>query len=75
MENIVNGIENIEIIKAIIAMAVSLNIKGVVEGVEDIKQFIILKRLRSYAIQWYLVNKPLPVSEIKGLIEKEIDLP
>ena|GEM_PF-5865516 len=46
-----NGIENIEIIKAIIAMAVSLNIKGVVEGVEDIKQFIILKRLRSYAIQ------------------------
>lgn len=73
--NIANGTQNIAIIKAIIAMANSLNIKVVVEGVEDIKQFIILKELKSYAIQGYLVSKPLPAKDIKNLIERKMNLP
>ena len=73
--NISKEIHNIEIVKAIIAMADSLNIKVVVEGVEDIDQFVILKKLKSYAIQGYLISKPLPAIEIKNLVEKRIDLP
>lgn len=73
--NIVQDMHNIEIIKAIIAMAESLNIKVVVEGVEDIEQFIILKKLNSYAIQGYLISKPLPVEDIEIFIEKELNLP
>jgi EAL domain-containing protein (putative c-di-GMP-specific phosphodiesterase class I) len=73
--NIAQGMQDIEIVKAIIAMANSLNIKVVVEGVEDIEQFIILKNLESYAIQGYLVSKPLPAKGIKAFMEKKIDLP
>lgn len=72
--NIVQDIQNMEIVKAIIAMAYSLNIKVVVEGVEDIEQFIILKKLNSYAIQGYLISKPLPPKDIKALIEKKLNL-
>ena len=73
--NIAEGTQNIAIIKAIIAMADSLNIKVVVEGVEDIEQFIILKKLKSYAVQGYLISKPIPADEIEKLIEKNIKLP
>ena len=73
--DITQDTQNIEIIKAIIAMAHSLNIKVVVEGVEDIEQFIILKKLKSYAIQGYLISKPLPVDDIKNLIGRELNLP
>jgi diguanylate cyclase (GGDEF)-like protein len=73
--NITQGTQNIEIVKAIIAMAHSVNIKVVVEGVEDIEQFIVLKKLKSYAIQGYLISKPLPAKNIKALVEKKIELP
>ncbi|MCB2311814.1 EAL domain-containing protein [Clostridium tagluense] len=73
--NIAEGTQNIAIIKAIIAMAQSINIKVVVEGVEDIEQFIILKELKSYAIQGYLISKPIPAKEIKSLVERKINLP
>jgi len=73
--NIAQDTQNIEIIKAIIAMAHSLNIKVVVEGVEDIEQFIILKKLKSYAIQGYLISKPLPAKDIKELTERNVNLP
>lgn len=73
--NIVQSTQNIEIVKAIIAMAQSLHIKVVVEGVEDVEQFIILKKLNSYAIQGYLISKPIPGKDIKRLMEKKINLP
>ncbi|MCB2296902.1 EAL domain-containing protein [Clostridium tagluense] len=73
--NIAEGTQKIAIIKAIIAMAQSINIKVVVEGVEDIEQFIILKELKSYAIQGYLISKPIPAKEIRSLIERKINLP
>lgn len=73
--DITEGTQNIVIIKAIIAMAQSLNIRVVVEGVEDIEQFVILKELNSYAIQGYLISKPIPANEIKKLMERKLDLP
>lgn len=73
--SIVECMGNIEIIKAIIAMAISLNIKVIVEGVEKVEQYIILKKLETYAIQGYLISKPLPATDIKPLIERKLDLP
>ena len=73
--SIVECMENIEIIKAIIAMAISLNIKVIVEGVEKVEQYIILKKLETYAIQGYLISKPLPATDVKPLIEGKLDLP
>lgn len=73
--SIVECMVNIEIIKAIIAMAISLNIKVIVEGVEKVEQYIILKKLETYAIQGYLISKPLPATDIKPLIERKLDLP
>ncbi|MGH4124116.1 MAG: EAL domain-containing protein [Clostridium sp.] len=73
--DITQGTQNIAVIKAIIAMADSLNIKVVVEGVEDIEQFIILKKLKTYLIQGYLISKPLPAKDIKSLIGRKINLP
>jgi len=67
--------QNIAIIKAIIAMADSLNIKVVVEGVEEIEQFIILQKLNCYSIQGYLISKPIPAYDIKNLMERKINLP
>ncbi|MBZ9636499.1 EAL domain-containing protein [Clostridium sp. FP1] len=73
--NIAESTQNIAIIKAIIAMTQNLNIKVVVEGVEDIEQFVILKELKNYAIQGYLISKPIPGKEIENLIERKINLP
>jgi diguanylate cyclase (GGDEF)-like protein len=73
--NIAHSTQNIAIIKAIIAMASSLSIKVVVEGVEDIEQFIILEELKSYAIQGYLVSKPLPAEEVRTFMDEMINLP
>lgn len=56
-------------------MTQNLNIKVVVEGVEDIEQFVILKELKNYAIQGYLISKPIPGKEIENLIERKINLP
>ena len=55
-------------------MAQSLNIKVVVEGVEEMEQFIILRELNSYAIQGYLISKPIPANDIKNLMERKINL-
>ncbi|GCD11173.1 hypothetical protein Ctaglu_27960 [Clostridium tagluense] len=55
-------------------MAQSINIKVVIEGVEDIEQFIILKELKSYAIQGYLIGKQIHAKEIKSLIERIITI-
>lgn len=67
--------QNIAIIKAIIAMADSLNIKVVVEGVEEIEQFIILQKLKCYSIQGYLISKPIPAYDIKNLMDRKLNLP
>ncbi|WP_435788474.1 putative bifunctional diguanylate cyclase/phosphodiesterase [Clostridium sp.] len=72
--NITEGTQNIAIVKVIIAMAQSLNIKVVVEGVEDMEQFTILRELNSYAIQGYLISKPIPANDIQNLMERKINL-
>jgi len=60
-----SGSKNIFIIKSIIVMAHSLNIKVVAEGIETTTQFDILKKLKCDAIQGYIIGKPMIASEFE----------
>jgi|GEM_PF-997943 len=64
--------ESKEIVRTIIALADTLNLGIVAEGVETEEQFNILKDLQCDCAQGYLFAKPLPVDEIEGLFEKYI---
>jgi len=56
------------ITKAIIAMAKSLNIKTVAEGVETKEELEVLKNLKCDIIQGYYFAKPMKINELKNFI-------
>jgi diguanylate cyclase (GGDEF)-like protein/PAS domain S-box-containing protein len=56
------------IITAIIAMAHSLKIKTIAEGVETEEQWKFLRLLRCDTIQGYYFHKPLPAEEVEKLL-------
>ncbi|MHB1676349.1 MAG: EAL domain-containing protein [Sulfuriferula sp.] len=60
------------IVSAIIAMARSLRLKVVAEGVETREQFDFLHAQGCDAMQGYFFSKPLPADEIPRLLRKEI---
>ena len=61
--------ENFEIVKMIIALARTLKIKIVAEGIEDLKQLKVLKTLHCQLGQGYLFSKPLESQSAELLIE------
>jgi diguanylate cyclase (GGDEF)-like protein len=68
----VNGIpdndEDIAITRAVIAMAHSLKLNVVAEGVENIKQHAFLLKEKCDEIQGYFFSKPLPATEFTQLL-------
>ncbi len=58
------------IVEAIIAMAHSLQLKVVAEGVETKEQFDFLRKLGCDQIQGYYFSKPIPSSEVVKLLYK-----
>ncbi|MES2217535.1 MAG: EAL domain-containing protein [Pseudomonadota bacterium] len=52
------------IVNAIIAMAHSLKMKVIAEGVETLEQYYLLKERGCNEIQGYLLSKPMPPNEI-----------
>lgn len=64
--------KNMTIIKSIIRMGHSLNIKIIAEGIETEKQLSILKELECDFIQGYLIGKPMEAADFeKEFINKE----
>ena len=61
------------IVGAIIAMAHSMGLKIIAEGVETTKQLEYLRRLRCDEIQGYLFSRPLPIDEAEELLIKDRD--
>jgi diguanylate cyclase (GGDEF)-like protein len=60
------------IVEAIIAMARSLQLKVVAEGVETKEQFDFLRRLGCDQIQGYYFSKPIPANEVVMLLYKSM---
>ena len=58
------------IVTAIIAMAHSLKMEVVAEGVETKQQLDFLRRLDCDVVQGYLISRPLPVTEIKRFLAR-----
>ena len=56
------------LVRAIIAMARSMDLDLVAEGVEDREQYRFLRQHGASVIQGYLFSKPLPVDELKVLL-------
>lgn len=64
---------NKAIISSIIAVAKSLNLKVIAEGVEERYQYNFLKSQNCFDMQGYLFGRPLPIEEFMALI-KENDI-
>jgi len=58
-----------EIVGAIVAMAHSLNLSVVAEGVETSTQLDLLKRMRCDEIQGYYFSQPVPPERFAELLE------
>jgi len=68
IDNITSNTQNESIIKNIIQMAHSLDLKVVAEGVETKEQLFILKGKKCDYIQGYYFSKPLSVKETEKLL-------
>ncbi|MBI6567183.1 PAS domain S-box protein [Pseudomonas synxantha] len=58
-----------EIIRAIVAMARSLNLEVIAEGVETPEQLAFLQQLGCHLFQGYLHSRPLPIEGFRRLLE------
>ena len=58
-----------EIIRAIVAMARSLNLEVIAEGVETLEQLAFLQKLGCHLFQGYLHSRPLPIEGFRQLLE------
>ena len=67
-----NGNENREIVRTIIALAKTLKLGIIAEGIESKEQFRKLRRLGCQYGQGYLFSRPLPVSEIERMLEESV---
>jgi diguanylate cyclase (GGDEF)-like protein len=66
------GNENPQIVRTIIALAKSLNLEIIAEGIETKGQFKKLRRFGCQYGQGYLFSRPLPVSEVEAMLRENI---
>jgi diguanylate cyclase (GGDEF)-like protein len=56
------------IVAAIIAMAHSLDLEVIAEGVEEVAQLQLLRKLKCDIVQGYYIARPMPASEFEQLV-------
>lgn len=62
--------EDMTITRAIVALARSLNLKVIAEGVETRSQMAFLRSLKCDEVQGYLISRPIPEEEFLKLINR-----
>jgi diguanylate cyclase (GGDEF)-like protein len=62
--------EDVAIIQGIIAMARSLNLEVVAEGVETLEQLDFLRQSQCHLMQGFYFSRPVPSDEFKDLLER-----
>lgn len=65
--------ENMEIVKAVIALAHSLDLSVVAEGVEETGQLCSLLDLECQCVQGFYFHKPLAASDAVDLLKRRVD--
>ncbi|HVK56842.1 MAG TPA: EAL domain-containing protein, partial [Burkholderiales bacterium] len=75
IRDVTSNMDSASLIKAIIALAQSLNIKTVAEGVETTGQLTFLSASGCDGIQGYYFSRPLPSDEITALLREGKHLP
>ena len=68
VKDIYNNNNDIVLVEAIISIAKNFNMKIVTEGIEDMTQLTILKKLGCKYFQGYYFSKPLPDTDFKILL-------
>ncbi len=74
VHDIITNPDDAAIVTAIIAIAESLKLKVVAEGVENREQAAFLHKLRCDNIQGYVYSHPLPAGDIEHLLKKGVTL-
>jgi diguanylate cyclase (GGDEF)-like protein/PAS domain S-box-containing protein len=75
IRDIVTAPDTASIVTAIIAMAHSLNIKTIAEGVETEEQWKLLRGLGCDIIQGYYFHRPLPAKDMEIVIRGNSNIP
>jgi EAL domain-containing protein (putative c-di-GMP-specific phosphodiesterase class I) len=75
IRNITENPNNAAITKAIIAMAKSLNLKLVAEGVETEAELSFVRQNQCDGMQGYLFSRPVPAEDFKQLLTADKRLP
>jgi EAL domain-containing protein (putative c-di-GMP-specific phosphodiesterase class I) len=68
VRDIPHDADDVAIANAIIAMAHSLKLKVVAEGVETAEQLAFLRAQQCDIVQGYFFNKPMPADELLALL-------
>ena len=63
------------LLRALLALGRELGLKVVAEGIESAEQLAAVRRLRCDAAQGFHLARPMPASELRGLLEREHRLP
>ena len=66
------GSEGEIVYRAVVSMAVALDMQVVAEGVETLAQLKLLKKIGCHEIQGHIISPALPANEIEPLLQKTI---
>jgi len=66
--NMDKGVKGVAIVSAIIAMAHSLGLEVIAEGVEDGSHIHQLRKMKCDIVQGYYIAKPMPAAEFEQLL-------
>jgi diguanylate cyclase (GGDEF)-like protein len=71
VREIPDSADDVTIVQAIIAMAQSLKLSLVVEGIENVRQLNFFRQLGITTVQGYLFSKPVTAAEILKMLESQ----